>query len=610
MKRTKKLNRKLILYFAAILLLALMIQAVLNYRMSSNIIAEQIELSSSKSLKNMQEEIYTYVNTLKQNLASIYEETEFVEDLKNHVPVETMKTEYKTLAHVFYVDQFNTNQGIAAFYIYDTAHQCISYFRYADTPTYKYPKDIYEDEGKYNSARVKAYVESADYLPFLSSYYNENRQCNMIRFVYKLFVNNRSEQIGYFVCDVDEKVFQKIIGKYTYSEDQIVCLQPVGDRVALTYGTTRENQKDYLNAMAKMLEEGTMEESYELGETGRVFMEPMKKYNLEAYSVVPESILRNETRILFIYILLAAAVTVLIFISSTIFITNYLTKPLEELVGTMKRIKNGETKVRSAIRSGDEIGELSDNFNEMLEKIEVLIAEEYEARLLKDNAEYKALQAQINPHFLYNTLDTMSGIARMKGCEEVSDLCVALSRIFRYSIDMKQPMATLQQELLHLSNYLFVINVRMQNSIRTEIRIAPEHRSLWVPKISLQPIVENAIMHGLHDKHGEKLIQIYTEEADGDILIIVEDNGVGMDAVVLQEELKTKNLRALEKGGSIGLYNINARVKMVFGERCGITVCSEEGNGCKVTLRIRKDGEGSAMSQSPQDDGKAGEQDG
>lgn len=586
------LKQKLIIYFAGILLLALGIQAYFSYANSYRMMVEQVEASSNKSLKNMQEEIYTYINTIKQQLDTIYEEKAFISDLRLGTDEEQMKLRYREFAHDFYVDRFNSEQGIVSFYIYNTAHECISFFRFSDTPVYKYPKDIYEDEVKYNSHRVKEYLDTEDYYPLITSYYNENRECNLIRLVYKLYINNRSQVIGYFVCDVDEKVFGNIISKYTYSEEQIVCLQPVSDRTAVVYGTVQEEQEALLMEISGRMEEG--DEDY-IGHSishTKMFVQPIRKYNLNAYSIMPQSVFKNEMRSLRMYICLAALILLVIFLASTVFISNYLTMPLKELVMAMKRVKNGEKNVHVKVKSQDEIGELSENFNEMIERIEKLIAEEYEAGLHRKNAEYKALQAQINPHFLYNTLDTMSGIARMNGCIQVSELCMALSNQFRYSIDMKQPVVTLQQELTHLENYLYVMNVRMQNSIRMEVQVSPKDRVLQLPKLSIQPIVENAILHGLKNKRGEKLIRIYTRPCGADVEIVIEDNGVGMDAGEMNRELRQGDPVALDKGKSIGLFNINARIRHVYGKEYGVSIESRKGRGCAVQLRIPETGEG------------------
>lgn len=583
--KKRKLSTKLIFIFVLTSLLTLSLQALINYKSSYKIIQEQISASSEKSLKNMQEDINDYIILLVRELNNIYKEEDFIQDLKEKQDIEYMKDEYSTLVHDFFIDNISANRGIVSIYIYNTNHECITYFRHADTPKYKYPKDIFENEEMYNARLVKEYIDSDNYQVLISSYYNENRKSNIIRFVYKIFVNNRSELVGYFVCDVDEKTFQKKIEKYAYSDDQVVFLQAPGDRVILSYGNAHENQKSSMNKISQMIQNSKVKDAMS-DQKEKAFFVYQKKYNLMAYSIVPESIFSNERKILMNYIILAGLAMVILIVIATIIITNYLTKPLQKLVSVMKQIESGDRKLLATVESNDEIGELSQNFNNMLLQIESLISKEYEAKILKNQAEYKALQAQINPHFLYNTLDTMSGIARMKACPEVSELSLALSHIFRYSMDMKDHLSTVQNEIVHLKNYLYVMNVRMQNSLVVTFDVKDEHRDLSIPRLSLQPIVENAINHGLKNKRGEKNIFIYSVEEDNAVSIIVEDNGIGMNQEEVNALVENNEISSLDKGSSIGLVNINARMKMIFGKDYGIKVESMIGKGSKVILRL------------------------
>lgn len=583
--KKRKLSTKLIFIFVLLSLIALTFQAVINYKTSYKVIQDQVRLSSEKSLQNMQAEINDYVILLVRELNNIYKEEEFITDLSADRNVESMKKDYFTLVHDFFINNISANRGIVSIYIYNTNHECITYFRHADTPKYKYPKDIYESEINYNSKKVREYIDSDRYSVLISSYYNENRKSNILRFVYKIYINNRSDLIGYFVCDVDEKIFQEKIAKYTYSGEQVVSLQVPGDRVVMTYGNIQENQEEHLTDIAQKIKNNQVATAM-LEEQKKVFFVEQRKYDLIAYSIVPESVFSNEKKILMNYITLAGLAMVLLSIISTVIITNYLTKPLEKLVTVMKRIKSGERDLLATVESNDEIGELSENFNSMLLQIERLIENEYGAKILKNQAEYKALQAQINPHFLHNTLDTMSGIARMKNCPEVSELCIALSHIFRYSIGMKDSLSSVQKEIAHLTNYLFVMNVRMQNSLNVKIDICEEHRSILIPRLSLQPIVENAINHGLKNKRGEKLIHLYTLEDEKDVIIIVEDNGVGMSQDEINQLLSEGENNVLEKETSIGLVNIHTRLRILFGDKYGISIESIIGQGSRILVRV------------------------
>ena len=194
--------------------------------------------------------------------------------------------------------------------------------------------------------------------------------------------------------------------------------------------------------------QGALDEFRDTSEGSRVlFQVPQKKYNLDAYSIMPQAILKQSQKALTQNLIVIAIVMSVIISIVAIYITRGLARPLEQLNKTIVQIRSGHTNQRVAYIKEDEIGQLGKEFNVMLDEIEQLISHEYKAKLMLNKAEYKALQAQINPHFLYNTLDTMSSIASIQNCQMVSDLCQSLSNIFRYSLDMKHPYSTVAKEI-------------------------------------------------------------------------------------------------------------------------------------------------------------------
>ena len=180
----------------------------------------------------------------------------------------------------------------------------------------------------------------------------------------------------------------------------------------------------------------------------------------------------------------------------------------------------------------------------------------------------------------------MSSISSIQNCEIVSSLCQSLSNIFRYSLDMKHPYSTVGKEMNHLKNYIFVMNVRMREEVKYAFHIEETVLQDSIPRISLQPLVENAINHGLKNKHGEKKITITAQEQNGILQVSVRDNGVGMDSAEINRKLEENDKDIVESGNSIGIYNINARMKMLYGERYGLSVESVMGEGSCVFLRI------------------------
>ena len=325
----------------------------------------------------------------------------------------------------------------------------------------------------------------------------------------------------------------------------------------------------------------------EMADSEKVFFHlSQKRYELDAYAVLPQSVLKASQKMLSrTLFMIVTALSILMILLYT-YITKSLTKPLAELMDTIGRIRGGETELRVNYQVQDEIGKLGEEFNYMLDSIENLIGQQYQYQLLANKAQYQALQAQINPHFLYNTLDTMSSIASIQDCDLVSDLCQSLSNMFRYSLDMKYPYATVSREIAHLKNYIFVMNVRMRQEIRYHFDIDDDALMYSVPKISIQPLVENAVNHGLKNKRGEKNIYIKIWQAEGKLYVMVKDDGVGMDAEKFNRLLKENDTGLVEEGNSIGLLNINARLKMIYGEEYGLFIESEPGKGSSVYLTV------------------------
>ena len=216
----------------------------------------------------------------------------------------------------------------------------------------------------------------------------------------------------------------------------------------------------------------------------------------------------------------------------------------------------------------------------------------YENKMSLNYARYQALQAQINPHFLYNTLDTMGSIAEIQGCIQVSNLCQSLAGLFRYSLDMKNPLSTVSGELVHLKNYIYVMNVRMQNQVEYEFHIDDNVLQDTLPRISIQPLVENALNHGLKNQKGKKKVIISAGIRDDDLLISVEDNGIGMSDEKIRE-LFSEDPGEKQKNRSIGIFNIHKRMQYLYGESYGVKIKSEPEKGTVVFLEIprKKQGE-------------------
>lgn len=584
-----KMRVKILILCLGLTLFALILQTILFENSSSGLIYNQAKEESFASLQNMQNEIYGFVKNMESNMIEIYGEKDLIQGLKNKEDIGNLRTDYYRLAYNFGTSHFATTDGVVAMYLYNPQHEIISTYRRAVTPKHNYQTDIYEDGENQNAGVVKEYVESDDTTMLISSYYNQYRETDIIRLVLKIYNNsNLKDVIGYAVCDIDSKVIRSIMEKYSTDKTMFMWLQPSGDRPAVSIGSLEGKDVEYYNEISAKIQTTSSGDVAKLLTTSkRVFFQvPQKKYNMDAYSLMPRSLLVQNQKALTKNLIFIALIMIIAAAILTILVSRGLTKPLDKLMQTIERIKGGETHLRVDVHNKDEVGILGQSFNEMLDQMEVLISQEYETKLLLNRAEYKALQAQINPHFLYNTLDTMSSIAQIQNCPEVSGLSQSLSNIFRYSLDMKNPFSTVAKEIVHLKNYIYVMNVRMRDNVKYNFDIDETVLQDTVPRISIQPLVENALNHGLRNTRGEKEIVVCAQVREGNLWISVQDNGVGMDAAKVNEILEKNDINLVEKGSSIGLNNINARMKMLYGREYGIHVESEVGKGTRIYLKI------------------------
>lgn len=218
---------------------------------------------------------------------------------------------------------------------------------------------------------------------------------------------------------------------------------------------------------------------------------------------------------------------------------------------------------------------------------------DYQAELLNRQAEFFALQSQINPHFLYNTLDSIRGQAMLDGVDEIAEMTEALSTFFRYSISQRGAMVTLAEEIKNVENYFFIQQFRFSNRFQYSIRIEdPLALTFYLPKLTIQPIVENSIFHGLESKVGEGHINIWVTMTARRLIIDISDNGIGMDKATL-EELRGRLEHGMQSESNpekrrtgIAMSNVNQRIRLFFGQSYGVTISSTLRMGTNVQVVI------------------------
>lgn len=281
------------------------------------------------------------------------------------------------------------------------------------------------------------------------------------------------------------------------------------------------------------------------------------------------------------------AILVLVIWWLTLIITESIAKPIRSLSENTRLVGKGDFTIRVSENENDEIQLLSHNFNRMVERIGDLVEDVKLEQLQLRDAELKLLQSQISPHFLYNTLDTIIWLAEDKQYEEVIKMVNALSDFFRTSVSKGKDFITIMEEKSHVESYLKIQQFRYQDILEYEIQIPEELGHYKVLKLTLQPLVENALYHGIKTKRGKGKILITGIRQEDTIVLIVSDNGSGMTKEALEQVRKDINRGGTEEPyNGFGLYNVNERIRLNYGEEYGLTMESEEGIGTKSIIKI------------------------
>lgn len=353
-----------------------------------------------------------------------------------------------------------------------------------------------------------------------------------------------------------------------------------------------KNLRVYKNRIEENLIEGNKyEENIEIWENDvqivtSLLRETIFQYIYYEISDLQES--RTEYQNFFL-IMIRCSVIAFICILILILLLSYyiplsITHPIRKLSEVTDQVAKGDLSVRSNARGGAEINMLSDSLNTMIDKINELLEQVTQEQTRLRKAEFQLLQSQINPHFLYNTLDAIVWLAEAGEQKKVVSMVGNLSEFFRTSLNKGKDIISIKEELQHVRSYLEIQQVRYQDILKYEIHVPEELYQYLIPKITIQPLVENALYHGIKNKRGPGKIVINGKKEANRFIIQIEDNGIGINEErLLQVRDGIRNKVPTEKD-IYGLYNVNERIRLNFGEKYGIFIESTYGKGTVVKV--------------------------
>lgn len=396
---------------------------------------------------------------------------------------------------------------------------------------------------------------------------------------------------GILIIEINPEIFRSLLlsnqslpsSQYTFIVDkngQLICTNRKVQPMWL-----EEIEKTFQNGERNFVLEWEKEKYYVFGQYNG--LTGWKTYSVVAVEeIFPQADQLRRTIAMIVLVTVLAALLLVALISYSV------TIPIGKLSNAMRLVEQENFDVEIPNERKDEIGRLITSFNYMVGKIRQLIFDVYQEKIEQKNAEIRALQAQINPHFLYNTLDSINWMLIDQGELEISEVVISLGEILRYAIGGKERLVPLRREVRYIESYLCIQKNRLEDRLKYQLEFEEETLDFLVPKLILQPIIENAIMHGIEPmkKDGRILVEASMEDSVEDTLrektlvVRISDNGKGMN----EEELEAleEKIAGENNGANIGMRNIRRRIELTYGQEHAMEIQTVPGKGTTVILRM------------------------
>ncbi|UQF23203.1 histidine kinase [Vagococcus lutrae] len=571
-----KLGQKILVSFLLISAMGVLIMANFFYSKTSSILMRDYLKTTSKALNQATQFIDYKLTEAKDVSSLIYTDKQLVE------MIDEFKTEEDTYQKYMLYNRLN--QKVQSIFITRNINNIRLYIDDASITTgnsdYVISNDLVKDEDWFKD--ITAGNGSIIWLPTYQFDYGMNRgEQSIFSIARTLKDDSNTGTATVVVVDILEKNLTSILKEVNASKNSVTRIVDAEQNII---SSTRENEVGQKNAFGMKI---NME--YDRGEEKllfqeekqRVFYKKVPNSDWKLMTIIPEKEIVKESTDIFRFI-----ISLLIFIALITFFVAYkiahdITKRLDKLTSNMREVETGNWDVAVEVDSYDEIGELQKSFKYMLKNMKQLINDRYDSEIKIKEAELRVLQNQINPHFLYNILDMINWLAIKHQAFDITYIVSRLAKFFRLSLNMGNQLVRIEKELEHVQLYIDIQNKRFDNAIEVIFDIDDEIKDYPTINLILQPIVENAILHGIREKESKKgTIWITGRKVPDAITLSIKDDGVGMSEAQLA--------RILDEDTRIGygVFNVNQRLTLKYGRAYGLAYQSVIGEGTNVVIKI------------------------
>ncbi len=567
------LKQKFLIVFILISIVPIIIITTFTYNRYTSLVKEQ----TSQITENIFEKASNQINSAISNINHVAEIFSFYSESRNSI-IEDLKKYTRKNGYSSY-DIFKSNQNIKficqnLIYSSDYINGIFFFTPYGEILGYGNNIDI-----------------TYDYIPFKDKWYNET--INLKGKIYidgisaKKFIINSQPSISFSraIYDVYSHEFLGVLlVDCSTSVFDLSKVNTLPDTTILSIENTATHCILYSNA-------DNIKNLFSI-KNMKVLKKSLNIKELTLTAAVNYEQIYNEFGFTRILILIIAGVCSLVFIIISVLLSFSLTKPIIHLSKKMASHGDVLSLSKKYLERKDEIGTLYNEYNSMVKEINNFIKNEYQNKLIILDSQMKSLEAQINSHFLFNTLESINSIAEIEGNKNIAIMSLALGNMFRYSIKTKSELVTIADEINHVKDYVSIQTIRFDGKFNLILNIKEEYLNLKILKLILQPLVENAIYHGLKNCTCGKEIKISAWLDKNCIHLSVEDDGIGIseeNLIQIKENLE-KEPHFTELGHrnnqSIGLKNIHSRIELYYGKGFGLSVESFKGKGTKINIKL------------------------
>lgn len=586
--RQTHIQNRLIALFLILSLFPMLITGIYSYRKSSLAIHDKINTYSvevvNQVAKNIEEELtrmeYQTIeiafSELVQNTLSNYEQLS---------EWEIYDARYRMRADM--VRKFSFSEYISDVQLFtDQGYKIIAYGDTGFTLTFKgdFRENLLKEIREKNGAPVWKAVDFSDELHQVSRVYPENTPEKSYGIIIGRTIKELYEgtKLGAIIIRINEDLFSDVYRNIDLGQGtEIFIVNSEGIVVSTRNDTIAFNQKYPEAELIQKIKEspGNAVETFELTiaeERNLTAYAPIRDADWYIVSTIPFSYLTRETGQIARDIMGVSLIIFLLAVFLSYIFTKSISDPLNNLVEAMNQVEEGNLEVKIEDQAQDELAAASCNFNQMVEELKELLEDVKEKEKQKNNLEFKALQAQINPHFLSNILNTARLLADMQNADNLENFLSSVINLLHLSMNNKEDFITVEKEVEYLKSYLNIQQFRLHNKFDVKFEIEEELMNYKIPRFLLQPVVENSIIHGISAKSGQGLIEIKGFTQNKQVIFTVTDDGTGMTEAEIENLLNEKKINKGQFSG-IGINNVRERIELYFGREYGIEIESLKG---------------------------------